>query len=288
MPLLPPHFLDAVIAIGVGPATNRQWIGTGFFYGLPVDPDDKSDARKYTIFLVTNRHVVAGLKKACIRLNSQADNSFKEYEISLVAKNGKPVWVGHPDPKVDIVALWINGGFLQSDRRRFSFFEEDNSVITAAKLKSSSLSEGDGVFLLGYPMGLVGQHHHVICRSGSIARMRDVKDGDGKEILIDGLVFPGNSGGPIITRPTNHSLAGSQAFTSAHLLGIVTSYVPYRDVAISQQTKNARIIFEENSGLCIAHPAELIRETVSATHNRHKVRIKRNAKKVAAPKNQEG
>lgn len=284
MPLLPPHQLDTVIAIGTGPSGKRSWIGTGFFYGVPVVEKDGSPPKSYTIFLVTNRHVVNGLKRICMRLNSQADSTSKEYDIDIVSSNGRPVWVGHPDPDVDIVALWVNGGFLQRDRRRFSYFAEDKSVVSAEILKNSSISEGDGVFLLGYPMGLVGDHHHVICRNGSIARLRDVKDGSGTQILLDGLVFPGNSGGPVITRPVMHSITGTDSFKSAHLLGIVTSYVPYRDVAVSQQTNNPRVIFEENSGLSIAHPAELITQTVAAAHKRHKQRIKRNARKVTPPK----
>lgn len=284
MPLLPPHYLDAVIAIGTGTSGNRQWIGTGFFYGVPVAQPDGSPPKSYTIFLVTNRHVVAGVKKICMRLNSQADSAYKEYDIDIVSSNGRPVWVGHPDPNVDIVALWLNAGFLERDRRRFSYFAEGQSIISSAILKSSSISEGDGVFLLGYPMGLVGDHHHVICRSGSIARIRDVKSGSGTQILIDGLVFPGNSGGPVVTRPTIHSITGTKAFESSYLLGIVTSYVPYRDIAVSQQTNNPRIIFEENSGLSVAHPTELVTETVAAAHTRHKERIKRNARKVTPPK----
>lgn len=284
MPHLPEHQLDAVLAIGSVERGKRSWIGTGFLYGVPVKEPDNLDPKSYTIFLVTNRHVVAGKKKACIRLNSQADSSYKEYNIDLVAKNGRPIWVGHPDESIDIVALWLNGAFLQSDRRKFSYYAEDAAVVSAQDLKTSSISEGDGVFLLGYPMGLVGDHHHVICRTGSIARIRDVKNGQGKSMLLDGLVFPGNSGGPVVTRPSIHSITGTEPFKSAHLLGIVTSYVPYKDVAISQQTGNPRVIFEENSGLTLAHPAQYIIETVEAAHSRHKQRIKRNARKVTPPK----
>lgn len=273
MPLLPPQFLDAVVAIGVGAPASRSWIGTGFFYGVPTGEDDKKGNQFYTIFLITNRHVVQGLNEVVIRLNSQADDTSKEYKIGLKSRNGRPTWVGHPDDEIDIVAVWINAGFLDSESRRYSFFAEDSTVVDANALKASSLSEGDGVFILGYPMGMVGDRHYVICRSGSIARLRHVKSGDGKEILLDGLVFPGNSGGPVVTKPELTALSGQKPFNSAHLLGIVTSYVPYQDVAVSTQTKRPRVIFEENSGLTAAHPAELIKQTVAFAQSRLKSRI---------------
>ena len=271
MPLLPPHQLDSVVAIGIGEQDARDWIGTGFFYGIVAGKNDKGE-KLYKVFLISNRHVFSDLKSAYIRLNSQADNTIKEYSLPLVAKNGKPYWIGHPNEEIDIAAILIRAGFLKSEKRRFSFFKEDESVVTGKVLKESSISEGDGVYLLGYPMGLVGDRHYVICRTGSIARIRDVKDGDGKEILLDGLVFPGNSGGPVITKPDLVAISGEKPFKSASLLGIVTSYVPYKDVAISMQTKRPRIIFEENSGLSAAHPAELIKETVAAALKRQKVR----------------
>jgi len=226
MPLLPPHYLDAVVAIGAGhTGTDRRWIGTGFFYGVPAESTDGQGNRYYTIFLISNKHVFSGLKQAYIRLNSAADATSKEYRIDLMAKNGRKSWVGHPDEAVDVGALWINASFLQQDRRRFSFFAEDSNVLTHDKFTTSPLSEGDGVFLLGYPMGMVGDaRNYVICRSGSIARLRDVKEGHGKELLVDAFVFPGNSGGPAITKPELVSVQGSESFKSAHLLGIVSPH----------------------------------------------------------------
>lgn len=286
MPLLPPHFLDAVVAIGTGDSNSRSWIGTGFFYGVPAGEEDAKGNRFYTIFLITNRHVFTGIRQAWIRLNSQADDTSKEYSLNLVANNGRPIWIGHPDQDVDIAALWINAGFLDRDRRRMSFFPEDVAVIDSDALCSSPISEGDGVFMLGYPMGMVGDRHYVICRSGSIGRIRHVKEGAGKEILLDGLVFPGNSGGPVITKPDPVAIQGQEPYKSADLLGIVSSYVPYEDVAVSTQTRRPRVVFEENSGLTAAHPAQLVKETVAEAHRRHRSRIAQ-AKHRAKRKNTE-
>ena len=43
---------------------------------------------------------------------------------------------------------------------------------------------------------------------------------------------------------------------------MVSSYLPYREIAVSTQTERPRMIFEENSGLSIVVPHDQIQETV--------------------------
>ena len=79
--------------------------------------------------------------------------------------------------------------------------------------------------MLGYPMDMIRDRHYVICRNGSIARIRDVKYGEGKEILLDGLVFSENCGGPVINKPEINAIAGEKPIKTASLLGIVKECV---------------------------------------------------------------
>jgi len=115
---------------------------------------------------------------------------------------------------------------------------------------------------------LVSSPRHVICRGGVIARIRDYLDGHVQDYLVDATVFPGNSGGPVILCPTNVAVTGTTAISSAALIGIVKSYVPYTDVAISPQTGRARASFEENSGLSAVEPLDAIIETVALAEKR--------------------
>ena len=125
------------------------------------------------------------------------------------------------------------------------------------------VSEGDGVFLLGFPMGLIGNTRNmVVVRQGAIARIRDFLEGGSRDFLIDCTVFPGNSGGPVVGRPEFTSIKGTKAVDGAYLLGIVAAYIPYEDVAISAQTKQPRIIFQENSGLARVFPVDHINDVV--------------------------
>ena len=104
----------------------------------------------------------------------------------------------------------------------------------------------------GFPMGQVGkERNYTIVRHGSLARVRDAIVGSSESFLVDTLIFPGNSGGPVVIRPEALAVGGTKATQKALLIGIVAGYLPYRDVAVSQQTKRARVIFEENSGLAV-------------------------------------
>ena len=287
MPLLPPNYLNCVVAFGVGrDAQKRKWIATSFLYGLPSEESDRDDNSLYTVFLISNKHVYTGRKEAWIKLNSADNAPSKDYRVQLVARNGRKRWVGHPDPEVDVAALWLNAAFLRQENRKFSFFLDESQVLTAQKLAETSIAEGDSVFFLGFPMAMVDKvRQYVICRAGSIARISDVKNGHGKEILIDGLIFPGNSGGPVVTKPEVVSVGNTKPYQRSSLLGMVSRYVSYQEEARSDQTGRLRMIFEQNSGLASVVPAGLIQETVLLANKRVKNRFARH--KYQAKKKQQ-
>lgn len=75
-------------------------------------------------------------------------------------------------------------------------------------------------------------------------------------------MFPGNSGGPVVTKPEVVAIEGTKPVGASYLIGVVAGYVPYRDVAISAQTQKVRIIFEENSGLASVIPIDYVEEVI--------------------------
>ena len=86
------------------------------------------------------------------------------------------------------------------------------------------------------------------------------------------MVFPGNSGGPVVLCPSRIAIDGTSPIMKSVLIGIVKSYVPYNDIAVSQQTNRPRIVFEENSGLTSVESVDAILETVTLAAKRIKVR----------------
>ena len=157
---------------------------------------------------------------------------------------GNKLYKQHPNPNVDVAVELINAPLLQSDGIIVSFFVLGQESYTIADLKNIGTTEGDGVFVLGYPMGFIGAtRQYVILRSGAIARIHDMLEGHSSDYIIDAFVFPGNSGGPVIIIPEITSIQGTQHNISSRLIGVVKSYIPYRDVAICPQTNRARVVF---------------------------------------------
>jgi S1-C subfamily serine protease len=153
---------------------------------------------------------------------------------------------------------------LVDQKMAVGFFASDEHALDVQEMSSSGVSEGDSVFAMGFPMGLVGDERNtVIVRGGVLARIRDALAKPQFPFMIDTTVFPGNSGGPVVSRPEMIAIQGTQTHLRAHLIGIIASYVPYIDVAISQQTKRPRVTFEENSGLANAYSVDCINETIA-------------------------
>jgi len=204
MALVSADFLNCVVAIGLGkqdrPSTY-QWAATGFLVGRLIGEieEDGIPKKQYNIYLVTNRHVFAhfedvGDESFIVGFNPQSaeKGSLKIYSGSL-AEAGERMWTAHSDEDVAVIPL--NVVLLKQEERQFEFFRLEENLPTSAKMKSERVSEGDFVYMVGYPLGLVDlDWHYPIVRSGSIARIRDMLDGRKSTFLLDVLNFPRSSG----------------------------------------------------------------------------------------------
>ncbi len=124
------------------------------------------------------------------------------------------------------------------------------------------ISVGDEVFVLGFPLGIRGTtQNFAITRKGIIARLDDELLND-HYFLIDASAYPGNSGGPVVNVSESQSLQGTKAVNQTRLIGVVSAGIPYQDIAISQQTRRARIVFEEQTGLVKVVPVDSIVEAI--------------------------
>lgn len=263
MALIPPHFLDCVVAIGVtNPQGQRRWIASGFLYGSFKNKD--ADGKEwYRIYLVTNRHVVKDFQNITLRFNPRTNEPAREFTAILVDQNGTRLWYPHPEENTDVAVIPINAQMLEQQNIQFAFFRSNSDAANVDRLNQLGVTEGDFAYVLGFPVGLVGDTRNtVIVRSGTIARVRDALARANRTFLVDAFTFPGNSGGPVISKPEVLSIQGTQSQNTAFLIGIVTGYRAYQERAISEQTGNTRIIFEDNSGLSEAHPVDFIDEAI--------------------------
>jgi hypothetical protein len=274
MALIPPHYLDCVVAIGADERSHQEagtdnitWIGTGFLVGRFFKQE--GDSTRYHVFLVTNKHVFSDRQSIILQFNPSNEQAVKTYHVKLT-DGEKVLWTGHPT--ADAAVALMDPHILKKDERRYNVFRSDQDFVNIDKMASLGISEGDFVYILGYPLGLVDQErHYVIVRSGVIARIRDVLERRKSDFIIDASVFPGSSGGPVITKPEIVRIEGTECVSRSYLIGIVHSYISYVDSAISAQTQRVRVTFEENSGLARVTPSEHILEAVEAHFNRMEV-----------------
>jgi S1-C subfamily serine protease len=270
MALIPPFFLDCVTAVGARSGEKDvAFFATSFLYGRLHEKGKEAKDTSYRVYLVTNRHVFEDKSTAVLRFNPSAGAPAKTYDVPLVDEHKKPLWSVHPRKEIDAAAIPINISLLREEGIEFSFFLSDHHVMTQELATSEGLSEGDNLFVLGFPLGEVGKERsYVIVRHGVVARVRDFLTGASDWILADATVFPGNSGGPVVTRPEAMAITGTKSTSNARLLGMVSGYVPYQDVAYSRQTNRPRVMFEENTGISLVVPFTHVTETVEVAYQR--------------------
>lgn len=237
------QWMKTVVSIELIQASGTaKPVGTGFL----VDSPNKH------ILLVTAKHVVL-------------DNTGKIIEnlaYRLNDKSGKSILL------TDKVCSKLRGGkwFLSDEYDvacRFIYKKKTSDVLVIPIdmfLKSSELNVGTPLIILGFPMGLRSDEFTV-----PIARKAMVARSDPGNIIVDGFVFPGNSGGPVIYYPAIKFGKGitSGVLNDQKLIGLVSKSINYVDIAVSQQTKRPRVTFEDNAGLSQVVPADAILELIN-------------------------
>lgn len=234
------QWLKALVSIEIQQANGKaKPIGTGFLVSTPNNH----------IALITARHVVYSdqgkgplLPKLSYRLNDSKGESVlipDEYA-STYLKSG---WV--PSKKYDLACrLIVRTGTADLVQIAYSAF-----------LSEENIQAGAPLFIIGFPLGMRSEEYATpIVRRGMVARS------DSENIIVDGFVFPGNSGGPVIYEPSIQLGKGFKTpiLQGDWLIGMVVSEISYIEPAVSAQTGRARVTFEDNTGLCNVIPANII------------------------------
>jgi len=247
--------LDSVVQI----ITPTNETGTGFLIG-----DQK------TVFLVTNKHMLGcwnpvdgkitlindWITVRLYRKKSGASGPVLDVRVPLKNSDGlldTSQVASHPDSTVDVVVVRLEQSILKtkgleeiSQMRNLSrdYFKSFDS------LPDGFTEIGSLVFALGYPLGITSKlTNRPVAKAGYIASVPgqelalntkwktcDGKEGSvivkGKLFLIDGLIVPGNSGGPVL-------LPAGQSFGQDSTSGLFQM----------RMTQNNRIIGIVSSGL---------------------------------------
>ena len=173
MVLIPPFYLDCVVAIGEVDEENKfNCFGSGFFYGKYLNTEESGD-KKYKIYLVSNRHVFKDVSMAFLRCNPKnLLEPAQEFSLSLIDHEGNPKWISHENNEIDIAVIPINWQLLLDQEIKVSYFTSDVHSSNRSTMNESGISEGDFVYVLGFPMGIVGQHRNAVIARSGCARAR--------------------------------------------------------------------------------------------------------------------
>jgi len=294
---IPKEFQRMIVSIEVLPSAAEQLpsggllplyrvAGTGFF----ASPDAKDPLTRLT--LITAKHVLEGACQVSSHVYLRHIDSPKDlhgntlrWELQICEKtpardakgnlvispDGSPVvttrklWTPHPSADLAAIPLAsIRRANVPEDIKAFRLTD----ILNDALQKEWDIGASDETFILAFHPGIMnGEPSSAVIRHGTIAFFPSGAD----TFLVDSFVFPGNSGSPVILKPTILNLKGYQFSVSgnarqAYLLGVVVEFIPYIDLAISPQTQRPRITFEENSGLVRAVRAEKVAELLRSMY----------------------
>ena len=237
MPQIPTSFLQSVMAIGIeksdiGPkGAGRTDVveGTGLLYLYPSEKAAKERDVPRLVYLVTCKHIVENARlnrdqSFWVRMNRSQGEGTVKFTVPIGSGfNGG--WWFHPTADVAVIPMdWEQFDSLDIKWSHFRIGLSRNDV------SERGYFEGDEVFLLGFPVGwLEGLHDYPIVRLGVFAQIQGWLHGDHYTFLVDGSGFPGNSGGPVITKPQTFDIdefnrmhiPGKDGRSGSYLVGIV-------------------------------------------------------------------
>ena len=149
MALIPRNFLDTVVALGIPDSKGAvSFTATGFLCGHSARKD-ASGREGYWVFLVTNRHVVAGKTELMVRFNGPMGAPSKTYPLPVGDSNGETPWTFHPDPEVDVAVLLIDAIGDSLKGVQLSFMTPAH-IGSFEMLQRIAFSEGNEILVLGF------------------------------------------------------------------------------------------------------------------------------------------
>ena len=225
-----PQVLPIVVKIDTFSAREKKFItGTGFIVSREVKHTSET---KRVSFLVTNKHMVSDwtladgdirdfnkyLQVHFYRTDFSPEHPTQSMRIDLCDKQGRvddQKVQTHSSPSVDIAVV-----FLQSDLEKATNINvpsfDVSFLLPFDRITSNYFNIGSQVFVIGYPLGITSlRNNYPLAKFGYIAstpgeefaletvasdRINILKKVKlvGKLLVIDGLIVPGNSGGPVV------------------------------------------------------------------------------------------
>ncbi len=256
---LNPALLKSVLRVETAPnASGAPNIGSGFLAQAAEDPAGK-------IFLVTNKHMIGDWNYAdgdfrtfqpwinvfFYRVNDPSGQTYRATKIDLVSGStldASRVHL-HPIARIDLVAIDVTDKIRdQAQHIDFSVYAP-SYLVTFGKIRDQLTDIADEVIALGYPLGIRSlRNSYPIAKIGYLAsspgeevsipiRLQNRAGAqvdvtiEGKFLVVDGLIVPGNSGGPVVlaggTRVRHDPVTNQIQFSDQSVQNYVAGVVSY-------------------------------------------------------------
>jgi hypothetical protein len=154
-----------------------------------------------SLFLITNRHVIAGAQSGTFFLHlKDAGGGPKRGSKAPVTLDGfEQRWISHPDAAVDLCAMPL-APVLQAAHTKgvapFLVPLEKSLIPSSSELEA--LAALEDVVMVGYPIGIWDSFNNMPVLRKGITATHPANDYEGrKEFMIDLACFPGSSGSPV-------------------------------------------------------------------------------------------
>lgn len=253
-------------------ANGGQGSGTGFIFGHKFGGD------KQALFIVTNKHVVMGMREGRFSFLKQKDGQpaiGDGFTTNISPQDWANMWFGHSNPNVDIAICPLVPllEFVKQQHGVELFFRAvDNDLIPTAK-QIAELDAIESVTFIGYPNGIWDSKNLLpVARRGTTASPIEVDFEGTPRFLIDASVFGGSSGSPVfvLNQGTYAMKEGGIALGSRfYFVGVIAAVFLRKQwneiVAVPIPTASKPMVQnEEMIDLGIVFKARTVVETIEA------------------------
>ena len=190
--------------------------------------------RGTTTFIVTNRHLVDGVRRGGLVFTQKRNGqpAFGE-RFQLNIEDFPQAWFMHPDPEVDLAIIPMRPlEQAAHDQGVELYYQVIDSRLAPDAAALRALDALEEVLFVGYPSGVWDQVNLMpILRRGTTATPMALDFEGRSEFLIDAAVYPGSSGSPVFVYQPETGRPGQGMGRSKFMFAGVVAAVFFREEA---------------------------------------------------------
>jgi S1-C subfamily serine protease len=192
-----------------------------------------ANARGNHIFIVTNRHLVDGVRRGGLVFTQKRNGQpvfGQRFQLNI--EDFPHAWFMHPDPEVDLAIIPMRPlEQAARDQGVELYYHAIDSRLAPDAATLRALDALEEVLFVGYPSGVWDQVNLMpILRRGTTATPMALDFEGRQEFLIDAAVYPGSSGSPVFVYQPD-TLRPTQSVGKKFLFAGVVAAVFFREEA---------------------------------------------------------